>query len=155
MGLPRTVTRTTKNGVKFTSNVDRANYTLGELTRAALRDIGKFLTRRMHQKIRGIASKSLTRSPRVRNAFQYWNRRRETDLIVGIKHDTWYGVDQELGTDGQPKRDILRSTVIENINIIEQIQAQYLEHIENEMNARRLIDENAEVSNDDKDVGDS
>ena len=77
------------------------------------------------------------------------------DLIVGIKHDTWYGVDQELGTDGQPKRDILRSTVIENINIIEQIQAQYLEHIENEMNARRLIDENAEVSNDDKDVGDS
>jgi hypothetical protein len=155
MGLPRSVTKVKKKNVEFTSSVDRVEYTLTELTRAALRDIGKLLTRRIHQKIRNIASKSLKRSPRVRSAFQYWNRKRETDLVIGIKHDTWYGVDQELGMDGQPKRDILRSTVVENIDLIEQIQAQYLEHIENEMNARRMIDENAEVADDDQDVGDS
>jgi hypothetical protein len=149
--MPRSVTRINRNGVVYTSNVDRAQYTLRELTRAALRDIGKFVSFKARTLVRSIAGKALRRSNRPKNAFQYWNRKRETDLVVGIKHDTWYGVDQELGINGQPKRDILRQTVLNNIDTIIQIQAKYLEHIENELEAQRLIDENAEVADDDGD----
>jgi hypothetical protein len=149
--MPRSVTRINRNGVVYTSNVDRAQYTLRELTRAALRDIGKFITYRARGLVRSIAGRALRRSNRPRNAFQYWNRKREVDLVVGIKHDTWYGVDQELGINGQPKRDILRQTVLNNIDTIRDIQAKYLKHIEDEMEAERLIDENAEVADDDGD----
>jgi hypothetical protein len=149
MPLPRSVVRINRNGVKFTSSVERAEYTLEELTRAALRDIGKLVTFKARDKVRAIANHSMKRSQRVKNAFQSWNRRRETDLQVGIKHETWYGVDQELGLDGQPKRDILRKTVFENIDTIQQISAKYLKHIEDEMTAQRMIDENAEVADDD------
>ena len=149
MPMPRSVIRVNRNGVRFTSSVERAEYTLEELTRAALRDIGKLITFQARDKVRLIAKGSMKRSKRVKNAFQSWNRRRETDLQVGIKHETWYGVDQELGLDGQPKRDILRKTVFENIDTIQQISAKYLKHIEDEMTAQRMIDENAEVADDD------
>ena len=43
MALPKSVTKIKKGNVEFISNVDRVNYTLNELTRAALRDVGKFL----------------------------------------------------------------------------------------------------------------
>lgn len=76
------------------------------------------------------------------SAFTYWARKRETDLIVGIKHWAWYGVDQELGTSKQPKHGILRNTVYNNIDEIEKIEAQYLSAIEDERKARELINEN-------------
>ncbi len=155
MPLPRSVTRNTRNGVRFTSNVDRVNYTLNELTRAALRDIGKFLRYKLIVEVNKLAGGALRSTKLANAAYQYWNRRRETDLVIGIrtgkkgKQTSWYGVQQELGTENQPKRDILRKTVTENISVIRQIQAQYLEHIENEMTAQRLIDEDAEVADDD------
>lgn len=39
MSVPSSVTKITKDGVEFTSNVDRVNYTMKELCRAALRDV--------------------------------------------------------------------------------------------------------------------
>lgn len=155
MPLPKSVVRNTKNGVKFTSNVNRAEYLTEELTRAALRDIGKVLRYKMIVKVNAKAGGGLRKTKRAKNAYQYWNRRRETDLIIGIKEGlkgkktTWYAVDQELGINGQPKRDILRQTVFENINLIREIQAKYLKHIEDEILAERVIDENAEVAADD------
>lgn len=150
MPLPPSVTRVNRRGVTLTSEVDRAKYTLAELTRAALRDCGKLIVFQMRNKARQIANRSLTRSKRVKNSFQFWNRRREMDLQVGIRHDTWYGVEQELGTNGQPKRDILRQTVFENIDQMQEIQARYLKHIEDDVAARRYIDEDAEGDNDDE-----
>ena len=46
--------------------------------------------------------------------FSYWVRKKETDLQVGIKHNTWYGVLQELGDGNQPRRSILTSAVQQN-----------------------------------------
>lgn len=146
MPAPKSVVKINKKGVKYTSSVLRAKYTLEELTRAALKDCGKLLSFRARDKARARANKSMKRSQRVKNAFQYWVRKRETDLVIGIKHDTWYGVDQELGTDGQPKRDILRSTVMQNIDLIREIQSQYLELMGNESAAESVIDENSEVA---------
>src|SRR5690625_1984264 len=51
MPMPKSVTKVTKDGVKFISNVDRTKYTLVELQRAALRDVAKFLRNRMKAKV--------------------------------------------------------------------------------------------------------
>ena len=64
MSVPRSVTRTTKDGVKIISSVDRCQYTIYELSRAALRDVGKFLVRRVNEKAQGL--KGMKKNPRVR-----------------------------------------------------------------------------------------
>ena len=43
MSAPKSVTKINKNGVTYTSNVDAAQYYIHELSRAALRDVGKFV----------------------------------------------------------------------------------------------------------------
>jgi len=139
MAMPRSVTRVNKYGVKFIDNVDRANYTLNELTRAALRDTAKFVRKRAVDEVRKLPG--MRRSRRPYRSTQYWVRRRETDLQVGFKHDTWYGVEQELGTNNQPARNILRNAVYPNIDQIRIIQGKYLSAIEDENRAKGLIDE--------------
>jgi HK97 gp10 family phage protein len=146
MSIPRSVTRITRDGVEFTSNVDRIKYLLDELQRAALRDVAKFLRKRMVEKLKKL--KGMKRSKRLYKSTQYWVRKRESDLQIGFKHNTWYGVDQELGTSKQPRRNILRDTVYENIDQIRIIEGQYLSAIENENRALGLIDEGEAVSND-------
>ena len=142
MPLPSAV-KITKNGVEFTSNVDRCKYLLVELQRAALRDVGKLVRRRSLDPVRKL--RGLKRGKRPPHAFQFWVRKRETNLQVGIKHDTWYGVEQELGTSNQPKRSILRDSVYNNIDEIRRIEGTYLSTIEDENRALGLIDEEAEI----------
>lgn len=146
MPMPKSVIRVKKNNVEYISNVDRAKYTLAELTRAALKDVAKFLRRRMLDKARKMPG--MRRGKRIPNAFQYWVRKKDSDLLIGIKHNTWYGADQELGTKNQPKRGILRDTVYENINEIRRIEGKYLKHIEDENKALGLINEEEETGND-------
>lgn len=146
MPLPRSVTRITRDGVEFTSNVDRTKYLLDELQRAALRDVAKFLRKRMIQKLKNL--KGMKRARRLYKSTQYWVRKRESDLQIGFKHNTWYGVDQELGTSKQPRRNILRDVVFDNIDQIRIIEGQYLSAIENENRALGLIDEGEAISND-------
>jgi len=139
MPMPKSVTKINKDGVEFVSSVDRANYTIEELSRAALRDVAKLIRKRMIQKLKKLPG--MKRSKRVYNSTQYWVRKRETDLQIGFKHDTWYGVQQELGDRNQPARHILRGTVMENIDEIRKIEGQYLSAIEDENKALALIDE--------------
>lgn len=142
MSVPKSVIKIDKGGVKYVSNCDRASYTITELTRAALRDVGKFICRKCNEKAQKLPG--MKRSRRVRgskSAFQYWARKIECDLQVGIKHDTWYGAEQELGTSGQPKRAILTRTVQENIPEIVKIESRYLSALEDEAEALSLINE--------------
>jgi len=137
--MPKSVTRITKDGVKIIDSVDKAQYTITELSRAALRDSAKFIRRKMNDEVRKLPGMRRARRPYRSN--QYWVRRRETDLLVGFRHNTWYGVQQELGTEGQPARNILRNSVYNNVDQIRIIQGQYLSAIENENRAIGLIDE--------------
>lgn len=142
MGIPKSVVKMNRNGVTYTSSVDRASYTIKELTRAALRDVGRFVSRTANSS--AMRLKGLKRSKRVRgksSAFQFWVRKNEGDLQVGIKHGTWYGVDQELGANKQPKRGILRSSVYDNISTIVEIESKYLSALEDEAAALALISE--------------
>lgn len=136
-----------KDGVEFVSNVDRCNYTIRELTRAALRDVGRYVVRQCTRKARRL--EGLGRTRYIQKRFQFWVRRQEGDLQVGIHNvlknknpgATWYGIDQELGLNGQPKRAFLHDSVYENIKTIRDIEAQYLSAIEDEQQALALIDE--------------
>lgn len=148
MPVPSAV-RITRNGVEYVSRIDRANYLLSELTRAALRDAGKLIRRRGLDEMRKLPG--LRRGKRPTNALQIWVRKREGNLQVGFKHDTWYGVEQELGTSNQPKRAILRNSTMNNIDDIRRIQGQYLQHIEDENRALGIIDEEDEGDNSDED----
>lgn len=145
MSVPKSVVRFSKNGVTYTSSVDRASYTILELTRAALRDVGKFLARTANTK--GMKLKGLKKSRRVRgraSTFRYtvpWAKEGLPHLEVGVTHDTWYGVQQELGTSKQPKRQILRNSAYENIAQIIEIESKYLSSLESEAKAFQLISE--------------
>lgn len=134
MPLPKSVVKITKDGVEYTSSVDRVNYTIRELTRAALRDVGKYICRRTRQQIR-------RRTGRLARNIQYWVRKKEGDLQVGFKPGGFYGLFQELGTENIPKQAALYTTVKDNIQTIRDIEAQYLSAIEDEQRVQALIDE--------------
>lgn len=142
MPLPPSVTRIKKGGVEFVSNVDRCSYTIKELTRAALRDVGKFICITANKKAQALYFNSMRKSKRVRGikgAFQYWARKKEGDLQVGIKHGTWYGTEQELGSSKMPKLGILTNSTQDNIATIIEIESKYLSALEDEAKAFSLI----------------
>ena len=151
MSMPRSVTRTTKDGVIFISNVDRCSYTIKELTRAALRDVGNFIVITANKKAQKLYHNSMKNSRRVRgksSIFEKWVRPRECDLHVGMGNikkgktgDTWYGIKQELGTSKMKKHGILTSSVQDNIATIIKIESQYLSALEDEAEALALISE--------------
>lgn len=140
MAIPPSV-KITKNGVEYLNNVDRANYTIQELTRAALRDVGKLVAKRTKQ---GIKKKT----GRAAKNTQYWVRKKDADLQVGFKPGGWYAGYQELGTSKQPKIGALFNAVADNIDEIRRIQAQYLSAIQDGDSALALIDESEEIGGD-------
>lgn len=143
MPAPPSVVKIKRDGVEFVSNVDRAKYTMAELERAALKEIAKLVRRRMLDKLRKLPG--MRRHRRLWASTQYWVRRIEADLQIGFKHDSWYGAKSELGDSGQPARGILRGTVLDNVDMIRLIAAQYIKHIEDELIAEGIIDEREEM----------
>lgn len=140
MALPPSVTKVSRDGnVTFTSNIDRVNYSINELSRRALFDIAKYLRKKMIIELKKLPG--MKKHKRIYNSAQYWVRRKETDLQIGFKHGTWYGVQQEFGDRKQPKRSILRNVVYPNVDQIRLITGQYLSAVEDENRALGLISE--------------
>ena len=77
MSVPKSVTKVTKNGLEFTSNVDACQYTLRELARAALRDVGKFVCRRFKDSYYSTFKK---KTGNVGRFTQYWVRFKYEDF---------------------------------------------------------------------------
>ena len=154
MGLPKSVTKIDRKGnVTYKSNVDQINYTLNELTRAALRDVAKFLRKKLIDKLKTLPG--MKRSRRIYKSTQYWVRSKEADLQIGfgntkkgLSGDSWYAARQELGTKKMKRKGFLRDTVFENISQITDIQAQYLSGIKDINDAQKLIDESEAISGD-------
>ena len=89
MAIPKSVTRVNKDGVTFVDNVARTQYTLEELTRAALRDTGKYVCSRFRM---SYYSHFKRKKRRVWRYTQYWVRKREGNLQVGVKPNGFYGL---------------------------------------------------------------
>lgn len=140
MSVPKSVITVNKDGVKYVSNVDRAQYTIRELTRAALRDVGKFVCNRFRQ---SYYSRFRKKSGRVGKYMQYWVKQKQKtpSLQVGIKPNAFYGGFQELGSSKIPRAGLLGKAVERNIAEIIKIESQYLSALENEAQALSLIDE--------------
>nr|DAV05945.1 MAG TPA: type I neck protein [Caudoviricetes sp.] len=134
MSLPKAV-KITKNGVEIISNVERIQYTLKELERAALRDVGKLVCKRTKQKIK-------RRTGRLAKNTQYWVRSKQKipDLQVGFKPGGFYGLYQEIGTSEIPKIGALSDAAESNIKDIIKIEQQYLSAVGTE-EAESLIKE--------------
>lgn len=124
MPIPRSV-KFSKNGVEFLSNCDRIQYTISELTRAALRDTGKYVCRETRKKIK-------RRTGRLAKNTQYWVRSKSGDLQVGFKPGGFYGLFQEIGTEKQPRIAALADSTQNNISTIQKIQQQYLSAVGSE-----------------------
>lgn len=146
MPLPKSTIKFSENGVEYTDSVDRAQYLITELTRAAMRDVGRLISRECAKRVRAI-NKYLKKSRYAPKRYQYWVRKKECDLQVGIENTkfgastAWWADQAELGTNGQPKRGILRGSTYDNIANIRKIEAQYLSYVEDELKAQQLIDE--------------
>ena len=68
MAIPSTM-KIKKDGVEFTSSVDRCSYTIRELSRAALRDVGRYVVRITIRKVRKLGG--LNRTKYVHKRFQF------------------------------------------------------------------------------------
>lgn len=151
MPVPKSVTKIVKkdgkNTVTFKSDVDRANYTLNELTRAALRDVGKYIAKEFKDDFYSYFDK---RTGRVGKYTQFWVRKKENDLQVGIKPNAFYGGFQEKGTEKQPGLGMLTNAAESNIAEIVRIQSQYLSALESEAAALALINEGDYTGGDDE-----
>ena len=145
MSVPKSVVRFKRNGIEYTSNVDFACYTIVELTRAAMRDVGKLLARRANTEAMKLPG--LKKSRRVRgrtSTFLYnvpWAKTGLPHLEVGVTHGTWYGVEQEMGSSKMPKHGILNGVAHANVAQIIEIESKYLSALEDEARALSLIDE--------------
>ena len=152
MAIPKSITKISKDGnVVYTQSVDRVNYTIRELTRAALRDVGKYVCKQFRL---AFYSHFKRHSYTVGTGTQYWVRhnskygQKEVELQVGLtngskKHhrNAFYGGFQELGTSKQPKLGLLTHAVQDNIATIIEIESQYLSALEDEAKALSLISE--------------
>lgn len=141
MAIPRSVTRVSSDGnVTYTQSVDRVNYTLRELTRAALRDVGRYVCKQFRNSYYGTFKK---RSGRIGKYTQYWVRHKQKDveLQVGMKPNAFYGGYQELGSSKTTKHALLTHAVQDNIATIIEIESQYLSALEDEARALSLISE--------------
>lgn len=129
MSVPKSVTKVSRDGsVTYTSNVDAVKYTLKELTRGALRDVGKYLRKQYRLNFYARFKKI---SGQVGKGTSYWVRSRECDLQIGIarKGVGFWGGFFEIGTSKTPKMNILRNTVYNNIPKIIEIESKYLSEL--------------------------
>lgn len=151
MPVPKSVTKISRDGsVTYTQSVDRVNYTIRELTRTALRDVGRFVCKQFRLSYYATFKK---KSGRIGRATQYWVRSNQkyqkgVDLQVGIANGSkgkrpngWYAGYQEFGTSEQPKLGLFSHAVQDNIAKIIEIESQYLSALNNEATALSLISE--------------
>lgn len=138
MAIPKAI-KFTKNGIEYISKVDRTQYLLKELVRAANKDTGKFIVKEAKKDIK-------TRTGRGKKNTQYWSRK-DGSLQVGYKPGGFYLGFEEIGSSKTAKKEMLKKATYKNINEIRKIQGTYIKSIENENKALGLIDESEEIGN--------
>lgn len=138
MSVPKSVVKIKKGNIEYISSVDRVQYTLAELSRAALRDVGKLICNRFRNMYYGVFKR---KKGKVGKYTQYWVRRKECDLQVGLKAFAFYGGFQELGSSKSKKYGLLTKVVNESIPEIVEIESKYLSSLEDEAAALSMIEE--------------
>jgi len=152
MSAPKSVVKFKKDGVEYTSNVDACQYYIHELSRAALRDVGRFIRSKWKgvyytyfNKHTGNAGKAVNYHVMASKSTIY--PRVEVGLKSG-KVDGFYAYFQEFGTSKQPKLGLLTGMVEDNVQTIIEIESQYLSALnESESAAQALCNESEYTDN--------
>lgn len=167
MALPNYV-KISKNGVEFLDGSDRANYCISELTRAALRDVGKMLRIEFRKKFQTVFHRitgkggnnlnawvpaTTTDGKKVQNAVLYVGYtpgkvKATASNVTKNKARGFYASFQEKGSKNIQQRGILMDLVNIKLNEIRRIEAQYLSAIDLPDSGESLIDEREELSDD-------
>ena len=151
MAIPKSVIKVSKDGnVTFKSNVNAVEYTLTELTRGALRDVGRFVAKQFRLSFYSHFKKY---NGAVGRGAGYVVWRKDNTLKVGIAK-MWKGttigqtaISQELGSNltGEKKLGLLRKAVMNNIPKIIEIESKYLSELSKDVpNIKGLSEETYE-----------
>lgn len=153
MGVP-SVMKIKKGNVEYTGKVDIAKYTLRELTRRALLDVGRYVTYNVRKNLK--TAFPYTRSHRMAERYQYWVLKKENQLILGVENlkkgakTAWWADQLETnsflrpdggtsqGSPNSPRRHLLEKFVKSHVDKIVEIESQYLQTINNESAAVAL-----------------
>ena len=136
-----------KTEVTYESNLDACQYYTFELTRAALRDVGKFVTKAFRTAYYSHFTKKSGEAWKA-TKYKVWSSRNtiypRVDIGLDTKAKGFYAYFQEFGTStgNVPKLGLLTQTVQDNVGEIVKIESQYLSALDGE--AKRiesLIDE--------------
>lgn len=150
MSTPKSVTKINKNGVTYTSEVDKAEYYIYELTRAALRDTGKFIKREFRTRFYGEFRRITGKAGKVTYGKVYSGKSTTAPrLEIGLPHskagktvEGFYAYFQEVGTEKLAKKQFLQKSVEENVSKIREIQSQYLSGLnKDDTQIEAMIDE--------------
>ena len=149
MSVPKSVVKINKNGVTYTSSVDRANYYMFELSRAAMRDVGRFVRKQFQTTYYQVLHKNTGKGPKAISYSVISSKNTKYPRVeIGIKHSApgkpvtgFYTYFHEVGTSRHKKLGILSKTVYGNIAQIIEIESQYLSALEDEAKALSLINE--------------
>ncbi len=134
MPTPKSVIKVKNGNVTYTSECDKCEYYIHELTRAALRDVAKYVKAQFKQNFYSVF-KRRTGAAGKATSYKVWsNARTEFPRVdIGLRNgdkspEGFYAYFQEVGTkDGRvPKLKILQNSVENNVAEIIKIQSQYL-----------------------------
>ena len=143
MSAPKSVVKVKKNGVEYTSNVDACEYYLFELSRAALRDVAKFVRAKWKENYYAHFKKHTGDAGRAISSVVLSGAKTKYPRVeIGLKQgkiDGFYAYFQEFGTSKTPRLGILTETVESNIAQIVEIESKYLSGLESEAAALALI----------------
>lgn len=139
MPTPKSVIKINKDGVKYESFAEQDQYYIFELTRAALRDVGKFVRKMFYNEYYKIFQKKTGKGGKAIQV-KVWSSKNTTNPRVSVgwkkgRSDGFYSWFQEVGTKGQnPQRRhaILQKVVNDNVSEIIKIESQYLSGIGND-----------------------
>lgn len=146
MPAPKSVIKMNKDGIQYVSEVDKCQYYIHELTRAALRDVGKFISRTFRNSFYAHFKRHTGRAGKA-TKYKVWSSKSTTAprVEIGLKADNltgFYAYFQELGTDSTPRLGLLKKAAQDNIDEIIKIESQYLSALNgDETRASGLIDE--------------
>lgn len=143
MPVPKSVTKIKKNGIEYSSEVDKCQYFIFELTRAALRDSAKICVKRFNEKLNA-AFKSKTRNKAKATKYNVYSNAKTLypHVEIGLKGAKgFYGYFQELGSSKTPKMGLLQKAVQESVPDIITAQSKYLSAMESEAQALSMISE--------------
>ena len=145
MSVPKSVTKIKNGNVEYTSNVDAAKYYIHELTRAALRDVAKFVKAEFNRVYYDVFQKHSGKAGRVLS-YKVISSKSTTAPRVqiglsGKKINGFYAFYQEFGTSKTPKMGMLSNVVESNVAKIVEIESKYLSGLEDEAQALAMVDE--------------